>query len=85
MEVTETETDVVYVFDPEVIRAAVPNARARARLAVRAGTSADALRSWESGHRYPTANGVGRLAAALGVTPNDLYRRVAIAESNHNT
>lgn len=50
-------------------------------LAERVGVSRVTISSWERGEAVPTADNLGRLAAELGVSPQDLHEAVAADNS----
>jgi transcriptional regulator with XRE-family HTH domain len=65
-----------YYFNPGLLRRAREAAGLTpVGLADRAGTSFNAVYMWENGRRVPSAASLGKIAAALGVEPNDLFSR----------
>jgi transcriptional regulator with XRE-family HTH domain len=65
---------VVHRFSPERLRGARDRAGlSREQLAVATGRSADTVELWERGKVQPPRRIVGLIAAALGVSVDDLY------------
>lgn len=63
----------IFVFSPERLRALREGQpMSREQLAINAGCSYPAVALYETGHRVPSHDMLDRLAAALGVEPDDL-------------